>query len=49
MSERKSLVYRLLRWLGIIKPIEVNKKEMCEKAKSVCNKNCESCVWNVSQ
>ena len=25
---------------------EVSKREMCESAKSVCNRNCESCAWH---
>lgn len=24
----------------------VSKREMCESAKSVCNRNCESCAWH---
>ena len=40
------LFYRLLKWIGMIKTYEVSKKEMCKNAKSVCNKNCESCAWN---
>ena len=29
--------YRFLRWVGLTKAYGVDKKEMCEKAKSVCN------------
>lgn len=39
-------IYKLLKWLGLIKTHEVSKKEMCESAKSVCNRNCESCAWH---
>ena len=35
-----------LKWLGFIEDYEVTKKEMCENAKSTCNKNCEHCAWN---
>ena len=38
--------YRFLRWVGLTKAYEIDKKEMCEKAKSVCSENCERCVWH---
>ena len=41
----ESWFYRLLKRIGIIKTYEVSKKEMCERAKSICSKNCESCAW----
>ena len=44
--KRKSWFYRFLKWIGVIKTHEINKKDMCESAKSTCNKNCESCAWN---
>lgn len=43
--KKESWIYKLLKWLGLIKTYEINKKEMCENAKSICNKNCESCAW----
>lgn len=45
MRKRRSLLYRLLKWLGFIKEYEVSKKEMCEQAKSICNGNCDTCAW----
>ena len=33
-------------WMGLIEEYEVSKKEMCENAKSTCNKDCEHCAWN---
>ena len=46
MKEKESWFYRLLKWLGLIKEYEVSKKEMCKRAKSVCNRNCETCAWH---
>ena len=43
--KKESWFYRLLKKIGLIKEYKVNKKEMCEKAKAVCNRNCESCAW----
>ena len=42
---KESLFIRLLKQIGLIKTYEISKKEMCENAKSVCNRNCESCAW----
>lgn len=25
------------------------KKQMCEQAKSLCNRNCESCAWHIEE
>ena len=44
--KNRSILYRFLKWIGLIKSYEVSKKEMCEKAKSICNGNCETCAWN---
>lgn len=44
--KKESWLYRLLKWLGLIKTYAVSKKEMCESAKSVCNRNCENCAWH---
>lgn len=43
---KESWIYKLLKWIGLIKEYEVSRKEMCEKSKSICNMNCESCVWH---
>ena len=34
----ESWFYRLLKRIGLIKTYEVSKKEMCERAKSICSK-----------
>ena len=44
--KRESWFYRLLKCLGLIKTYEVSKRTMCENAKSVCNRDCESCAWH---
>ena len=36
---------KLLIKLGIIKPREINKKEMCLNAQDFCNHNCAYCIW----
>lgn len=43
--KEESWLYRLLKRIGLIKTYEVSKKEMCEKSKFICSKNCESCAW----
>ena len=43
------LFRNLLKRLGLIKTYEVSKKEMCERAKSICSGNCDSCAWNESE
>ena len=42
----ESWFYKLLKWFGLIKTYEINKKEMCERAKSICNKHCDTCAWH---
>ena len=42
---KESLIYKILKWLGIIKTYEVSKQEMCESAKGICNGKCKSCAW----
>lgn len=46
---KESLIYKIMKWLGkwlgIVKTYEVNKQEMCESAKHICNKKCEGCAW----
>lgn len=42
----ESWFYKLLKKLGIIKEYEYSKKAMCERAKSVCSRNCENCAWH---
>lgn len=46
MSERESLIIRILKKLGIITTHEVSKEYMCKKAQSMCNHECDSCAWN---
>lgn len=36
---------KLLIKIGIIKPIEVNKRKMCLSAQAFCNRNCTYCIW----
>lgn len=43
--KKESWIYKLLRWLGLIKTYEVSKKDMCESAKSMCSGHCGSCAW----
>lgn len=43
--KRESWFYKLLKWLGLIKECEISKKEMCENAKSTCDRNCDGCAW----
>lgn len=43
--KRESWFHRLLKRLGLIKTYKIDKKQMCEKAKSVCNGHCSSCAW----
>ena len=43
--KKESWFYRLLKRIAIIKTYEISKKEMCEKAKSICSKDCDDCVW----
>lgn len=44
--KKESWFYRFLKRIGLIKTHEISKKEMCEQAKSICNRNCEQCAWN---
>lgn len=44
--KKRSILYRFLEWIGVIKYEVISKKEMCERAKSVCNGNCETCAWH---
>lgn len=41
-----NLLVGFLKKIGLIKTYEVSKKEMCESAKKICNRNCDSCAWN---
>lgn len=48
MNECKdNLLIRVLKWLGIIVEKEISKQEMCENAKSICNKRCSDCAWGM--
>ena len=49
--KKQSAIYRflikILKKIGIIEEIEVDKSVMCKKAvEGVCPNNCESCVWS---
>ena len=44
--KKESWLYKLLKRFGLIKTYKVNKKTMCENAKSICNGDCESCAWH---
>lgn len=43
--KKESWIYKLLRWLGLIKTYEISKKEMCENAQPICGRHCGSCAW----
>ena len=43
--KKESWFIRLLKKIGLIKTHEVSKKEMCKRAKSVCDRNCYKCAW----
>lgn len=45
MEEKESLFIRLLKKIGLIKEVEIDKNAMCKNAQSVCNHNCECCIW----
>ena len=45
MSEKESIITRLLKRLGIIVEVEVDEKQMCEQAQGICNRDCEHCAW----
>ena len=45
MNDRENILVRILKWLGIITEVEVNKEDMCKQAQSICNHDCERCVW----
>lgn len=45
MTNKISWWRKLLIKLGIIKQIEINKKEMCLEAQAFCNRNCTNCIW----
>lgn len=42
---KESLLTKILKFFGIIKEVEISKKEMCEAAKDSCNRHCEFCAW----
>ena len=39
-------IYKVLKFFGLAKTCEINKKEMCEKAKHMCNRQCDNCAWH---
>lgn len=45
MKEKESLFIRLLKKIGLIKEVEINKNVMCKNAQSVCDHNCDCCAW----
>jgi hypothetical protein len=45
-KEKKWIIIKILIKLRIIETREVSKYEMCKRAQSVCNHNCNSCAWN---
>lgn len=45
MREKESLFIRLLKKIGLIKQVEIDKNIMCKNAQSVCSHNCEYCAW----
>ena len=49
MTERESLLIRILKRLGIIVDVEVSKEDMCKQAQSICNHDCEHCVWQTER
>lgn len=42
----KKFIEKVLVKIGIIKRYAVDKKEMCNLAKSTCNRHCDYCAWN---
>ena len=44
--KKETWFYRVLKRIGLIKEYKINKKEMCERAKSVCSGDCECCIWH---
>lgn len=45
--KRELWFYKILKWFGLIKEYEIDKRTMCDNAKSICNRRCENCVWEV--
>lgn len=45
-SKFRIFLDKVLRWFSVIDPLEISKKEMCERAQSVCYKNCATCAWH---
>lgn len=48
MKEKESWFRKLLIRLGLIVPVEVDRKAMCKKAQKFCSYNCNFCVWKGS-
>lgn len=44
--KKESWLCKFLKWIGLIKEYGISKKEMCKNAKSICNKDCQHCVWH---
>ena len=47
MTEKENIFVRFLKWIGLIKKTPVDKSEMCRSARSVCNQECDECIWNM--
>lgn len=45
MTEKENIFVRFLKWIGLIKKTPVDKNEMCRSAQSVCNRECDECIW----
>lgn len=46
INKKESFIKKFLRFIGLIKNVEIPKQTMCEQAQNVCNHNCNSCAWN---
>ena len=40
---------RVIKSKYVITEFEVDKKDMCEQAQSICNRNCEHCAWQTER
>ena len=49
MTERENILIRILKRLGIIVEYEVSKENMCKQAQSICNHDCDHCVWQTER
>ena len=49
MTERENILIRILKRLGIVTEVEVSKEDMCKQAQSICNHDCEWCIWQMER